>query len=272
MARFRNIYTRNAPINSKSDLVLMTIGIIFALWINFPMMFPVWIIILVIALVLIVIAPSPENIYLRQQRINALKTAGIYLSPYENIWKNLKLSNKNCLLRLGNDGVSITAIEKKTFGQTYRKFRIIKTNIHTNQELWDMFCTTFDFQTTYDRLVEQCHVFSVTIYETTIAGYTTKNDYITFKPIEHQNINIEKTDINNASEIEITALPGISIVLSKKIIKKREEIGGFKTIDDVFLFLKLKPHMEKQLRDRICVNKMKGSLQIKRFEERNIDL
>ena len=30
--------------------------------------------------------------------------------------------------------------------------------------------------------------------------------------------------------------------------------------------------MEKQLRKMICVNKMKGNLQIKRFEERNIDL
>ena len=83
---------------------------------------------------------------------------------------------------------------------------------------------------------------------------------------------IEKLDVNNCSEIELTALPGINIVMAKKLIKKREEIGGFKKIDDVFLFLHLKEHMIDQLRILICVNKMKGSLNLKRFSERQVDL
>ena len=82
----------------------------------------------------------------------------------------------------------------------------------------------------------------------------------------------EKIDINNASEVEITSLPGISIVLAKKLIKKREEIGGFKNTHEVFVYLKLKPHMENQLRDLICVNKMKGSVKIEKYQERHVDL
>ena len=82
----------------------------------------------------------------------------------------------------------------------------------------------------------------------------------------------KKIDINNCSEVELTALPGISIVMSKKIIKKREEIGGFKNTNDFFLFLKLKPHMQKQLENLICVNKMKGLIKIEKNKERSVDL
>jgi len=266
------ISAAHGKINTKSDLIMMVCGIFFALFINFPNIWILWLILSFISIVVITIAPSPENIANRTQRINALKIASIYLSPYKNIWKNLKLSNKHCTLKLENDGVSITATEKNNFGDPYRKFRVLKSNTHSYRKLWDMFCISFDYQTTYDRLLELCHLYNTQIYETTLGLPSISDNKINIKP-ESKNTNVkEKLDINNASEIEITALPGISIVLSKKLIKKREEIGGFKTLDDVFLFLKLKPHMENQLRSLVCVKKMKGSVKIERFEERKIDL
>ena len=70
----------------------------------------------------------------------------------------------------------------------------------------------------------------------------------------------------------MTALPGISIVYSKKAIKKREEINGFKNIDDFFDFLKIKPRMREQLRDKICVKEMKGNTQVYKSVERTVDL
>ena len=82
----------------------------------------------------------------------------------------------------------------------------------------------------------------------------------------------EKLDVNNASEVELTALPGISIVVAKKIIKRREEINGFKNVNEFLEFTQLKPHMQTQLKELICVNKMKGSIKIKRYEERKLDL
>ena len=42
-----------------------------------------------------------------QRRRTALKTAKLYLAPYRDIWKNLKLSNKYCALYLRRDGRSI---------------------------------------------------------------------------------------------------------------------------------------------------------------------
>ncbi len=197
------------------------------------------------------------------RRKSALKMASIYLVPYKNIWKNLKLSNKYCRLELGSDGVTITGIEKRS---PYRTFRILSSHVHEYTDLWDMFCVNFSHNKTFDGLLEDCKLYKVSIE---CKGQAPK-------PVpsqEPKKVAYDKLDINNCSEIELTELPGISIVMAKKVVKKRDEIGGFKTIEDFFLFLKLKPHMQTQLRDRICVNKMKNARKkIERSAERKVDL
>lgn len=193
----------------------------------------------------------------------ALNTAKIYLSPYTDIWKNLKLSNKYCSLYLGNDGVTITCREK--IGN-HRSFKIISSKIHNPKDVWDIFCNNFDECKRYDGLKQDCRIYQLNIIESRISAINSNSKS------RNKLKSKEKIDINNASEVEITALPGISIVLAKKLIKKREEIGGFKNTHEVFVYLKLKPHMENQLKDLICVNKMKGSLKIEKYQERHIDL
>lgn len=201
------------------------------------------------------------------RRRTALSLAKIYLAPYKSIWKNQKLSNKYCYLLLGKDGLSISAKEKVF---PYRSFKIISSQVHNQEDLWDMFCINFSFNKSYDGLLEDCRLYKVVIQEDIITQNLKTNQN---SNINHTESNIEKIDINNCSEMELTALPGISIVMSKKIIKKREEINGFKTIDEFFLFLKLKEHMQKQLRDKICITKMKGTIQqTTRNTERSIDL
>lgn len=194
------------------------------------------------------------------RREEALRLARIYLAPYTSIWGSLKLSNKFCSLKLCADGKTILGIE---LVESHRQFKIIATKVHDWQELWDMFCKSFHYNMTYNELVKKCALFQTTISETVKETPTMINQSV--KNAE------KKVDINNASEVELTGLPGISIVMSKKLIKKREEIGGFKSIDDVFLFLHLRDHMQKQLKDKICVNPMRGYTR-ERFAERNIDL
>lgn len=208
-------------------------------------------------------AHTPEEEMVRQI---ALSSAQIYLSPYTDIWKNLKLSNKNCSLSLGADGVTITCREK--FGN-YRTFRIVSSKVHNQVDVWNLFCRNFDHTKTYDGLKNDCRLYQLTIIEkqSSIQTVSLKNEN-TASSMKLK----EKTDINNASEVEITALPGISIVMAKKLIKKREEIGGFRNTHEVFLYLKLKPHMENQLKDLICVNKMQGSVKIEKYQERHVDL
>ena len=164
----------------------------------------------------------------RMRREEALRLARIYLAPYTDIWGNLKLSNKFCSLKLCADGTTIFGNE---LGEPYRQFKIIATKVHD--------CQTYGTSGPVDPSVKQPEV----------------------KPED-------KVDVNNASEVELTALPGISIVMSKKLIKKREEIGGFKSADDVFLFLHLRDHMQEQLKVKIGASYNR----IERSAERNIDL
>lgn len=219
------------------------------------------------------------NLSNSNNRRAALSMARMYLAPYRDIWRNLRLSNKFCTLHLGIDGETITATE--TIGKR-RSFRIINSKIYSYNNLWDMFCMSFDHLTSFDRLLELCNTFQAEIkineehstFSTNQYNNSSKqNTELTYNEKIDTNNNIkEKLDVNNASEVELTALPGISIVMAKKLIKKREEIGGFKSVNEVCLFLKLKPHMQTQLENLICVKKMKGSLKIKRYNERNVDI
>lgn len=215
------------------------------------------------------------------RRRDALRIAKIYLSPYKDIWRDLKLSNKLCSVQLWADGKTITARE---YMKPKRSFRVMYSQVHPTEELWNMFCMAFSFNTSFDGLVQLCNTYQVQIAVTgemqiennanNITPKTTSNNIIKvdadIRP--KTNNNTEKIDINNASEVEITALPGISIVMAKKLVKKREVINGFKKVDDVILFLHVKPHIEKQLRELICVNKIKTSIKIKRNKERSVDL
>lgn len=198
-----------------------------------------------------------------RRRKEALLRAKVFLLPYKDIWRNLTLSNKYCSLKLKLDGTTIIGKEKTSDPyKPYRTFKVTDTQVFDINELWNLFCVNFSHNKSYDGLLEDCNTFRASIYE----------DIITPQVQEERRLPEAKIDINNCSEAELTALPGISIVISKKIIKKREEIGGFKNVEDFLLFAKLKPNVSKQLEPKICVNKMKGSLKITRSAERQIDL
>ena len=214
-----------------------------------------------------------------RRRQEALREARMYLAPYDDIWRNLRLSNKYCYLLLEQDGTTIVAKEK---GAPYRKFRIVSSSVHDYIDLWDMFCKKFSHNTSYSGLLEMSKRFKATAYEYSIKQVSNTTTFANnINSVNRENVialgttkaKTEKLDVNNCSEIELTALPGISIVMAKKAIKKREEIGGFKTIDDFFLFMRLRPHMEQQLRELVSVKKMKGARKkMERNSERSVDL
>ena len=263
---------------SQIRLILAAVALIFYLFELFPIPAIVISVVLIFGYILFT-RLSTNNTEKRGQTLRrkaALDTAKAYLSPYKDIWHNLKLSNKFCSLHLGSNGTSITAREKGKDLTSYRTFRVVSSKVHNTSDLWDMFCINFSHNTTYDGLVEDCRLYKVVISESVVGISYALSDKSKAKGGQQQSAQplkpVEKVDINNASEIELTDLPGISIVMAKKIIKKREEISGFKNINEFFIFLKLKPHLEQQLRSLVCANSMKGSLKIERYNERNIDL
>lgn len=238
--------------------------------------------VLILAFLVIKYVPNLNTSYLfndnarleRTARLTAIDAAAMYLAPYNNIWGNLKLSNKYCTARLVGNGDKIIVTEKGGASNSKnRKFSILTSKKYSIQHVWNMICLNFDYKTTYFDLAEKSRIlFNVPIYENNTQSSIKKSEQV---GRNEDTINVdsikEKIDVNNASEVELTALPGISIVMSKKIIKKREEINGFKNVNEFFVFIKVKPHMEEQLRNLVCVNKMKGSLKIERFKERTID-
>lgn len=82
----------------------------------------------------------------------------------------------------------------------------------------------------------------------------------------------EKIDINNADLESIRKLPGINVVIAKRILNKREEINGFKSVQEVLDFINLSQHMSKTLQEQICVNPIKISPVKIKYDEVNIDL
>ena len=209
----------------------------------------------------------------RNRRIFALKTAALFLSPYHDIWNNLRIGNKYCYAVL--KGGTIRCYKK---GDVQIYFYVKSSGISATQDdLWDSLCLMFEYNTSYRGLLEffnryKCGIIESEKSKSYNSGYGTYNTQTATKQNFEKLNPITKIDINNCSEIEMTALPGINVIMSKRAIKKREEIGGFKKIEDFFLYLHIKPHIEKQLREKICINKMKGSVKILRNSERSVDL
>lgn len=218
------------------------------------------------------ISEASENARIDEHKTFLRKTAlhqvRIYLAPYKSIWRNLRLTNKQCHLCLGDKANEIIGIERVA---PYRRFVVTESHVHEYEYLWNMFCQHFGHNTTYQGLVENCQKFRVSIAETL---YENKNPEIGNKP-KRNSIKFTlqtKVDINNCSEMELTELPGINVILAKKIVKRREEIKGFKSTKEFYEFTKLKPHFQEQLNDRIEIKKKRHSIKNERYQERNLDL
>ena len=56
-----------------------------------------------------------------------------------------------------------------------------------------------------------------------------------------------KTDINTATVDEIAQLPGMNLILAKKLVEQRIKVKYFNNIDEIVDLLDLKPHVRKQL-------------------------
>ena len=198
------------------------------------------------------------------RREAALKNAKVFLAPYEDIWRDLKLSNSYCYLTLGMDGMTIEGVEK-TKGGAFRCFKVLKSNIHDWEEVWNMFCKAFNYNKSYDGLLEDCRRFSLIIEEKLFE-----------KPVEERiptapTAPLNRVDINNCTEEDLAALPGISIIMAKKAVKRRNETGGFNSVEDFFAELNIQTHMQEQLRKIIYVGKKPEQETEKRSTERKVD-
>lgn len=86
------------------------------------------------------------------------------------------------------------------------------------------------------------------------------------------NPNCKITDINSAEEKELKELPGINVILAKKIMKRRDEIGGFKDLDEFFEYTNLTETIKDQISPYLLFKEIKRTDKKEKSKERNIDL
>lgn len=187
-----------------------------------------------------------------RNRKNALRNASKFLSPYSDPTKNLRLTNEYIVVTLGSDGETIKCRERRG---RQRAFKICYSEIYDQNDLWDFICWFFNEDKTYDDFVEDLKVCKAKIQQ---EGFYQESETPMINKVQIQETKIaEIIDINNCDESAIKNLPGINIVIAKKIINKRNELGGFKNVDEFIQFIKPTSSIESQLRERIKTGEYK---------------
>jgi DNA uptake protein ComE-like DNA-binding protein len=61
-------------------------------------------------------------------------------------------------------------------------------------------------------------------------------------------------DLNDSSERELAALPGIGVILAKRAVGLRKVRGGFRSVEDFGEALNRKPHVVERIRPLVSVS------------------
>lgn len=217
----------------------------------------------------------------RNNRIKALKKAEKHIKPYENIFSNLILANKYCVIKLEAKNKSIK-IKSKVFNSRGEKSVSIANKFGDldENECFNHLCMFFGYKTTYEEALEIILHYSAVNSEVIERKEIEqkpyleekKQDSIIFFTNDFDRDFSNKIDINHSSESELIGLPGINIVLAKKIIKFREEEHPFYSVDEFLRIMKIKPNFAKKLRDLIIIRKVNTKKVKKAKRERIIDL
>nr|WP_239094303.1 helix-hairpin-helix domain-containing protein [Bacillus sp. B15-48] len=65
----------------------------------------------------------------------------------------------------------------------------------------------------------------------------------------------EKLDLNIASEAEIAKIPVVGLILAKRIVSVRQQIGGFQSFDEFVQIIGLKEHHAERIKHHVEISK-----------------
>lgn len=182
----------------------------------------------------------------------------------------ITLRNQNILIIFDSKNKTLCCMDNKVKGRTATVIwaeqigiapeLMFDTSDTPFERTFDEICTSFTERANYSGIIEVLkNRFSV--QETKPAAKVlTPKPAVTEedKPIKLTvRDNKIKIDINSADEKEMAKLPGISIIIAKKIIKYRTLHNGFKTLEEFYREMKIKPHFQTKLNDLICIYRTK---------------
>ncbi len=217
----------------------------------------------------------------------ALRKVKNFLSRYNNSYS---LKNKNITLIYNYKSFSIACMNVenrqenfKVFYEDYKdnnNFNYMSNDILKNsfRETFNKICAFFNNNTTYEMILnfisEDYNVNS----EFSKKEISNKNDISKCSKSKEKDMQYVDDyfagntkvirnfiDINNAGLKEISSLPGINIIMAKRIIKYRAEEGGFKTKEEFYDKFKIKPHFQNQLNEIILIGNISNKSQ--KFDE-----
>ena len=200
----------------------------------------------------------------------ALQKAKPFLKPYRDIMGELCLANENCKVNLiiESDGSKkIICINKMVTNENKRKILTAKIS-HTFEDtyaytsdymidnIWDILCNNFTYTTAYENVYSAVTAGLLQVDESLIAATNqgTKPQQ-TYDSVSNTSIRTNNLlNINNATEAELLALPGVNIILAKKAIKYIQKSGGFKSVDEFIEKMKIKSVFTDKIKSLACVN------------------
>ena len=164
-------------------------------------------------------------------------------------WDYYELRNKNIIITYDFEKKFMKIYDRETKGRYSvidwaKQIKSVYANEYTLEDTFYYLCSIFCESFTYYGVMSNLSKFYDPVE--------------TLPPITERKQNriieaIEQLDINNATEKEITSLPGVNIVAAKKVIHYRDLHGGFKTREEFFKVAKIKEHYIEKIKPQIVV-------------------
>lgn len=215
--------------------------------------------------------------YLRRRK--SLKKAQKFITKDKYI---ITLKNQNVIVVLDTQNKTLSCVDNKVKGRAATVIWADQINAAVNliynnndnifEQTFDLLCVSFTENANYSGIIDvlkarfNVHEANPTPKAKPQRPVITNDD----APIKLTVRNVKKIDINTATEDEMAKLPGISIIIAKKIIKYRTLHNGFKTLDEFYREMKIKKHFQERLNDLICIYRAKNT-QKASDDERIID-
>lgn len=207
------------------------------------------------------------------RRRKALKSCKNFLTRKKSSYT---LKNSNVILSADTKNKTIVCLNAKNIKQSISvmwaaqpEYNPVENLDNTFEQVFDGIFTSFDNNASYDGILKVLKANFSVIQET-------KEDLTSSNLVKEESIDTpdfaNRLNINSATEEELAQMPGINIVLAKKIVNRVNSKGNYYSLDEMFREMKIKQHFQDKLKKMICAKPAEHKIQIKNNNDRIIDI